>query len=154
MPCVGTHLTPPKGEAAHHSKKTNMAMHLPDGLYTTNAKENMSVSSPHFNQVFNNNRATNPTLLDKVSQCCILWELDDAISWDKFCKAVAKLENAKAPGLTGVLPEAFKAMSPANLQHVYHQVNDFFLGNADHKQWHRSQCVPVPKTGNLSDPKK
>jgi hypothetical protein len=28
------------------------------------------------------------------------------------------------------------------------------MGDADYKQWHRSQCVPVPKTGNLSDPNK
>jgi hypothetical protein len=62
-----------------------------------------------------------------------------------------KLKNAKAPGLTGVPPEAFKAMSPANLRHVYKHVNDFFLGNTDHKQWHHSQCVPVPKSGGLSD---
>ncbi len=45
-------------------------------------------------------------------------------------------------------------MSPANLWHVYKHVNDFFLGNTDHEQWHRSQCVPVPKNGNLSDPNK
>jgi hypothetical protein len=45
-------------------------------------------------------------------------------------------------------------MSPANLRHVYKHVNDFFLGNTDHKQWHRSQCVPVPKSGNLTDPNK
>jgi hypothetical protein len=65
-----------------------------------------------------------------------------------------KLKNAKAPGLTGVPPEAFKDMSPANLWHVYKHINDFFLGNTDHKQWHRSQCVPVPKSGDLFDPNK
>ncbi len=67
---------------------------------------------------------------------------------------MTKLKNAKAPGLTGVPPEAFKAMSPANLQHVYKHVNDFFLRNADHEQWYCSQCVPVLKSGNLSDPNK
>jgi hypothetical protein len=67
---------------------------------------------------------------------------------------VTKLKNAKAPGLTGVPPEAFKAMSPANLRHVHKHVNDFFLGNIDHKQLHQSQCVPIPKSGDLSDPNK
>jgi hypothetical protein len=67
---------------------------------------------------------------------------------------VTKLKNAKAPGLTGVPLEAFKAMSPANLQHVYKHVNYFFLGDTDYKQWHRSQCVPVPKSSNLSNPNK
>jgi hypothetical protein len=49
---------------------------------------------------------------------------------------VTKLKNAKAPGLTGVLPEAFKAMPPSNLQHVYKHANYFFLGDADYEQWH------------------
>jgi hypothetical protein len=44
-----------------------------------------------------------------------MWELNDPISWEEFTKAVQKLKNAKAPGLTGVPPEAFKAMSTANL---------------------------------------
>ncbi len=45
-------------------------------------------------------------------------------------------------------------MSPSNLQHVYKHVNDFFLGNADYEQWHQSQCVPIPKSGDLLDPNK
>jgi hypothetical protein len=57
-----------KGESAHHEKKTTMAMCLPDGLCASNALENMSVFSPHFNQVYNTHRATNPTLLDQVPQ--------------------------------------------------------------------------------------
>ena len=30
----------------------------------------------------------------------------------------------------------------------------FFEGDADYEGWHTSQCVPVPKSGNLSDPNK
>jgi hypothetical protein len=45
-------------------------------------------------------------------------------------------------------------MTACNLRHVYKHANDFFLGTADYEQWHRSQCVPVPKSGNLSDPNK
>jgi hypothetical protein len=92
-----------------------MAMHLPDKSHA-NATENMSVFSPHFNRVYNNHRATDPTLIEQVPQCRTLWELDNPISWKEFTKAVTKLKNAKAPGLTGVPPEAFKAMSPANLR--------------------------------------
>jgi hypothetical protein len=67
---------------------------------------------------------------------------------------MTKLKNAKAPELTGVPPEAFKAMTPSNLRHVYKHVNDFFLGNADYEQWHRSQCAPIPKSCDLSNPNK
>jgi hypothetical protein len=69
-----------KGEPAHHEKKITMAMHLPDGSHASNALENMSVFSPHFNQEYNTHRATNPTLLDQVPQCRTLWELDDPIT--------------------------------------------------------------------------
>jgi hypothetical protein len=85
-----------------------------------------------------------------------MWELNDPITWEEFSKAVKKLKNAKALGLTGVPPEAFKAMSPTNLRHVYKHVNDFFMGDADHDQWHRSQCVCVNSTsrggGTLATP--
>ncbi len=130
-------------------------MRLHDGSRATNASKNMSVFSPHFNWVYNNHLATDPTLIEQVPQCHTLWELGNPISREEFSKAATKLKNAKAPGLTGVPPEAFKAISPANLCHVYNHVNDFFLGNTDHKQWHCSQCVPVPKSSDLSeDPNK
>jgi hypothetical protein len=59
-----------KGESANHHKKTMMAMRLPDGLRAANASENMSVFSSHFNQVYNNHSATDPTLLEQVPQHC------------------------------------------------------------------------------------
>jgi hypothetical protein len=104
-----------KGKSAHHEKKTTMEMRLPDGSRASNNLDNMSVFSPHFNRVYNTHHATNPTLLNQVPQRCTLWELDDPITWEEFSKAVTKLKNAKVPGLTGIPPEAFKAMSPANL---------------------------------------
>jgi hypothetical protein len=104
-----------KGKSAHHQKKTTLAMHLPDGSRATNAAENMSVFSPHYNRVYNYHRATDHILIKQVTQRRNLWELNNPISWKEFTKAVSKLKNAKAPGLTGVPPEAFKAMSPANL---------------------------------------
>jgi hypothetical protein len=45
-------------------------------------------------------------------------------------------------------------MSTANLCYVYNHCNDFFLGTANHEQWHCSQWVPVPKSGDLLDPNK
>jgi hypothetical protein len=103
-----------KGKTAHHKKTTNMAMRLLDGMRATNASENMSVFGPHFNRVFNNHRLVNSSILQHVPQRCTMWELNDPITWEEFCHAVRKLKNAKAPGLTGVPPEAFKAMSMAN----------------------------------------
>jgi hypothetical protein len=143
-----------KGETAHHQKNSHMAMWLPDETRATNSSENMSVFGPHFTKVFNNHRPVDPTILQHIPQCHTLWELNDPNTWEEFCCAVCKLKNVKAAGLTGVPPEAFKAMSPANSQHVYEYVNQFFMRETDYEQWHRSQCVPVPKSGDLSDPNK
>ena len=143
-----------KSEAAHHEKKITMAMRLPDGSRATNASENMSVFAPHFDQVYNAKRATDPTLLAQVPQRRTMWELNDPITWEEFSKAVKKLKNAKAPGLIGVPPEAFKAMSPTNFRHVYNHDNDFIMGDTNHDQLYRSQCVCVPKSRDLSDPNK
>jgi hypothetical protein len=143
-----------KGESAHHQQHTAMAMRLPNGSHATNASENMSVLAPHFQWVFNNHCSTDLTLLEHITQWQTLWELNNPISWEEFSKAVRKLNNAKAAGLTGVPPKAFKAMTACNLRHVYKHVNDFFLGTADYEQWHHSQCVPVPQSGDLSDPNK
>ncbi len=129
-------------------------MRLPDGTRARTAAENMSVFAPHFQRVFNNHCAVDLEYANHIPQRRTLWELDDPITWTEFTRAVNKLKNAKAPGLTSVLPEAFKAMSPANLCHVYNHCNDFFLRITDHEQWHHSQCVPVPKSGDLSDPNK
>ena len=143
-----------KGKTAHHQKRVYMAMQLPDGTKATNFAENMSVFGPHFSNVFNNHRPINPDILQHIPQHRTLWELNDPITWEEICQALHKLKNAKAPGLTGVPPEAFKVMSPTNSRHVHNYVNQFFLGEADYDQWHRSQCVPVPQHGDISDPNK
>ena len=105
----------------------------------------------HYHNVFNSHHPTDPTVLEDVQQRHIIWELNDHITWDEFQQAVKKLKNEKAAGLTGVPAEAFKAMCNANLLHIHKHANDFFVGTADHKQWHRSQCVPLPKSGDLSN---
>ena len=90
----------------------------------------MEVFGPHFHNVFNNHRPTDPTVLEHVPQGGAMWELNDPISWEEFRRAVKKLKNGKAAGLTRVPAEAFKAMCKTNLLHIYKHVNDFFVGTA------------------------
>jgi hypothetical protein len=92
-----------------------MAIFLPGGSQATNASENMSDFGLHFQHVYNNHRPVDPRFIKHVTQRRTLWELNDPITWEEFTKAVKKLKNAKAAGLTGVPPEAFKAMSACNL---------------------------------------
>ena len=108
-----------KGKTAHHQKRVHMEMRLLYGTKATNSAENMSVFGPYFSNVFNNHRPINPDILQHIPQRHILWELNNSITWEEFCQVVCKLKNAKAPGLTGVPPEAFKLMSPANSRFVH-----------------------------------
>ena len=62
------------------------------------------------------------------------------------------LTNNKAPGLNRVPPNAFKAMSPKNLKVHFNFILEFCNDNLDFKEWHEGQVVPVPKSGDLSDP--
>ena len=37
---------------------------------------------------------------------------------------------------------------------IHRYPGQFFDGTRDYDSWHRSQCVPVPKKGDLADPNK
>ncbi len=80
--------------------------------------------------------------------------IDSPITYEEVNAAINKLNAGKAPGpgLNGVPPEALKAMGTEMRQRIHGYVADFFEGKVDHEGWHRSQCVPVPKKGDLSDP--
>ena len=45
-------------------------------------------------------------------------------------------------------------MNNAPKQTIHERILDFFEGKTDHEALKRSQCVPVPKKGDLSDPNK
>ncbi len=131
-----------------------MAMKMLNGNIATNGKENMSVFGPHFERIFNNHRPVDLTILDKITQHPVLSKLDLPISLDEVNAAINKLKNGKSPGLNGIPPEAYKAMNSCTCRRIHRYVADFFKGDVDYPGWHQSQCVPVPKKGNLSDPNK
>ena len=80
--------------------------------------------------------------------------IDNPIRFAGVKRAINKLKEGKAPGLNGIPPEALKAMDNVSRRTVHRHVCDFFEGRANHEGWHQSQCIPVPKRGNLSDPNK
>ena len=114
----------------------------------------MAVFGPHFERVFNNHRPVDSTILDEIPQHPILHEIDSPITFDEVNTAINKLKNGKSPGLNGIPPEAYKAMNVVTRRRVHEYVTAFFEGDADYEGWHASQCVPVPKSGNLYDPNK
>ena len=69
-------------------------------------------------------------------------------------RAIKKLTNDKAPGLKNVPPNAFKALSSEHLDTLLTFFNDYWDEKVDFEEWHEGQVVPVPKSGDLSDPNK
>ncbi len=129
-------------------------MRLKNGKLASNAKENMSVFGMHFNKVLNNHRPIDYTVLDLIEQKPCLTSIDTPITFKEVKRAINKLKKGKSPGLNGIPPEALKALDNTSRRPVHHHICNFFKGRVDHKGWHKSQCVPVPKHGNLSDPNK
>jgi hypothetical protein len=83
-----------------------------------------------------------------------LRDIDSPITFEEVNQAINKLKNGKSPGLNSIPPEAYKAMNGTMRRRIHRYVSDFFEGKEDYKEWHQSQCVPVPKSGTLSDPNK
>ena len=75
-------------------------------------------------------------------------------SWSEFTSAIMDFTNKKAPGLNGIPPNAFKSTNKENLQHHFDFITEFWEERIDFEEWHKGQVVPVPKNGDLSDPKK
>ena len=142
------------GETTHHKTNINMAMKLESGDLASNAKENMSVFSLHFHNVLNNHRPVDDTVLELIPQKPCLSAIDTPITFREVKRAINKLKKGKAPGLNGIPPEALKAMDDTSRRIIHKHVSDFFEGKMDHEEWRTSQCVPVPKKGDLSDPNK
>jgi hypothetical protein len=137
------------GESANHKRVINMAMKLPDRSLATNSKENMSVFTPHFANVYNNHRPVDFEIPQKIKQRKIMTSIDSPITYKEVNAAINKLNAGKAPGLNGVPPDALKAMVIEMRQRIHEYVAEFFEGKVDHEGWHRSQCVSVPKKGDF-----
>ena len=133
------------GETAHHKTNINMTMKLENGELASNAKENMSVFSMHFNKVLNNHVPVDDTVLDLIPQKPRLTIIDTPITFHEVKRAIAKLKKGKSPGLNGIPPEALKAMNNTHKRIVHKHISEFFEGQTDHEAWKQSQCVPVPK---------
>ena len=68
--------------------------------------------------------------------------------------AVTALTNNKAEELNTVPPNAFKTLNNDNLTHLLDLFNEHWLEKTNFYEWHECQILPVPKSGDLSDPKK
>ena len=71
---------------------------------------------------------------------------------ERIFESDKNLKSDKAPGVTGVPPNAFKCLNGANLRQVFHYINNFWENKNDYDEWHTCLGVLVPKKGDLSNP--
>ena len=129
-------------------------MRLPSGDLSETDEENDKVFAKHFGKVLNNKKSINKNVLNDINSREVMNELDVPPSWKEFTEAVKDLTNDKSPGLNGVPPNAYKSMSPENLEVHFNFILEFWNDNMNFEEWHEGQLVPVPKSGNLSDANK
>ncbi len=142
------------GNTAHHKANLNMSMCLANGELALNANKNITVFGVHFNKVLNNQRLVDYSILNLLEQKPCLTLINNPITFSKVKRAINELKKGKSPGLNGIPSEALKAMDNTLQRTVHCHLCDFFEGKIDHKGWHKSQCIHVPKQGNLSNPNK
>ena len=73
---------------------------------------------------------------------------------ERIFESDKNLKNDKAPGVTGVPPNAFKCLNGEHKRTVFQYVNNFWDEKADYWEWHQGLGILVPKKGNLSNPNK
>ena len=83
-------------------------------------------------KVYNNKRERFADAAKFIRQRDESTELDSHIRMKEFTRAISKLKNNKAPGVTGVPAEAFKCLDGKNIKQVCLFVVDFWDGNADY----------------------
>ena len=57
-----------------------MSMKMANGEYTGTDEERIEIFEPHFDQVLNNKRDVNFTVLDLIKQHETMWDLNDPIT--------------------------------------------------------------------------
>ena len=129
-------------------------MRMASGELATTDKENVRVFAGHFVKVLNDMKPTNTSVINVIHLRKAMKELDSPPEWAEFIIAVVELTNDNIPGLNGVPPNAFKAMMAENLLHLFDFILEFWEDRLDFVECHEGQDVPVPKSGDLSDPNK
>ena len=97
-------------DSCHHNKPMNIKMRMKNGELAANDKQNIEVFEEHLTKVYNNKRERFADAAKFIRQREESTELDAHITMREFTRAISKLKNNKAPGVTGVPAEDFKCL--------------------------------------------
>ena len=114
-----------KGEYSHYRKSVTLRMRMENGELATNPKQNMEVVKKHLSAVYNNSKDRYADAAKFIKQREEFSELDGEITWKEFNKAIGKLKNGKAAGITSVPPDVFKCLDGTNRRQIYKSNVDF-----------------------------
>ena len=142
------------GRESHHIKPVVMRMRLPNGTLATTDTGNASVLAPHFDRVYTADRPVTWEVLSDIEPRDTVKGINGPIEWEELKLAVRHLANGKSPGLNNGPLDAFKALSNQNLDLLHNFLNAYWRGEINFSEWHEGRVVPVPKSGDLSDPNK
>ena len=131
-----------------------MKMRVKNGELSVTDKQNIEVFEEHLSKVYNNKRKRFADAAKFLKQREEFTDLDSPITMKEFVRAIGKLKNNKAPGITEIPAKAFKCFVGKNRKQVYFFIVDCWEGKSDYWEWHTGLGVMVPKKGDLRDPNK
>lgn len=112
----------------------------------------MSVISPHFEKVFNNEKSIDWSVLHEVKQREMRNDISGPLTYQKFEITIRKLVNHKAPGLNGVTGEAIKALEEDHQHRLYQILERYFNDKIDIGDWHWGNLKALPISGTYQTP--
>jgi len=128
-----------------------MRMQKPDGTFATTDKENADVFEPHYTQVYNRDDApVDDAPIDDIPQRNVHTQHDHPPTITELDKALAKAENDKVTGESGITARALKALTSVPRQLLLQVFIDFWNGTCDPEEWHHCLLSSVPKSGKDS----
>ena len=104
----------------------------------------------HFAKVLNIESAYDETVFGSSCSRPVQKELDDLPSQDELVRAIASLQNSKAPGESGILPEMVRHGGPKFLTAFLSLVHRVWREGSVPQAWRDAELIPIPKKGDLS----
>ena len=141
-----------KNGLAKTTPATEKMMMKADGTMCTTTEENAEVFRVHFEQLFDRMpEFTND--FNSFPQTPVALEFDVVPDDEEIKSACRKLKD-KAPGVSGLLPQLWKALltEDSTFQILKSLILDFWRSELPPKQWLKGLLKVLPKKGDLSQP--
>lgn len=104
----------------------------------------------HFNQVLNIQSTFSQQELNRVHQREVQPDLDDKPTLEELVRSIRNMQNGKASGRSGILPERLKVSSGPLLHYMLDLIHNVWEEGSVPQDWVNADVVPIPKKGDLS----